>query len=329
MRFRQDPQITSFFISIFWGPLLKNVLVRVDRIMTLADSKVRLQFLAFERSLRAVGCDLPLLVFPYGKDRFDLPRNAEWWDEKEFTSWLEQHKAHALMLKYFCLTQANFAFFDCDICFIEDFRKPLAQQNGFVVADTEASKPGWSSTPELANVLARQTSLWSLRLFNVGHFACDIPLYSRAGLRSTCEKYRETCLDFHMEQPGINLLVGLTGVRVTNLCLPPYNMESTMAIDYPAEWENLWEKGRRPYFIHYAGRCVGRYPIGRIFYDYLSQEERKEWAANEAKTHDSVRWLRVWPWQIRLLNRLVQIIDKRFYVQPRPAAHHAGRQLRR
>ena len=119
--------------------------------MTLADSKVRLQFLAFERSLRAVGCDLPLLVFPYGKDRFDLPRNAEWWDEKEFTSWLEQHKAHALMLKYFCLTQANFAFFDCDICFIEDFRKPLAQQNGFVVADTEAGKPGWSSTPELAN----------------------------------------------------------------------------------------------------------------------------------------------------------------------------------
>ena len=32
-----------------------------------------------ERSLRAVGCDLPLLVIPYDEDLFELPPNAEWW----------------------------------------------------------------------------------------------------------------------------------------------------------------------------------------------------------------------------------------------------------
>jgi hypothetical protein len=302
--------------------------MKIDRIITLASNKVRIQFLAFERSLRAVGCDLPLLVIPYKNDRFDLPPNSEWWYDKDFTSWLQQRNAHPLMVKYLCLAEANYAFFDSDVCFIEDISKPLAHQDGFVVADTEVTKPAFSSTRETADVLARRTSLWSLRLFNVGHFACDIPLYSRTDLQSTCEKYRETCLDCHIEQPGINLLVLLTGVTITNLCLPPYNMESTMAVDYPGAWENIWKEGRRPYFIHYAGRVLGRYPISRIFYHYLTQAERKEWTAIEEQNYNSSRWLRKWPLQIRFLNGLVRMVDKRFFVQPRLSGHHLSKQSR-
>ena len=68
---------------------------------------------------------------------FDLPRNAEWWQKEEFTSWLKENQAHPTMAKYVCLTEANYAYFDTDICFIEDCRTTLAQRTGFVVADTE------------------------------------------------------------------------------------------------------------------------------------------------------------------------------------------------
>jgi hypothetical protein len=55
----------------------------IDRIITMASQGVRIQFLAFKRSLRAVGCDLPLLLIPYDQeDGFDIPRNAEWWQKR-------------------------------------------------------------------------------------------------------------------------------------------------------------------------------------------------------------------------------------------------------
>jgi hypothetical protein len=293
----------------------------IDRIITMASRGVRIPFLAFERSLRAVGCDLPLLVIPYSNDLFDLPPNAEWWQKEELTSWLKEGKAHPAMAKYVCLTEANYAYFDTDVCLIEDFRTTLAHQTGFVVADTELVKYGEASTPELIEVMARETSLWKLRLFNTGHFACDAPLYSLADLKSTCEKYRETCLIFpHHEQPGINLLVLVTGAAITNLCLAPHNMESTMAFDYDfrGDWEDVWKKGRRPYFIHYAGgRAASEFPISRIFLDYLTEPERKEWMAAEEEKNKG-RLQEKWPLQIRVLNGLLKIIDNRFYVQPKP-----------
>jgi hypothetical protein len=105
-------------------------------------------------------------------------------------------------------------------------------------------------------VLSRETSLWPLRLFNTGHFASDTPLYSLADLESTCEKYKETCLlSPHHEQPGINLLALVSGVTFTNLCLPPHNMESTMAIDYAYwdDWEETWTQVGRISFITREG----------------------------------------------------------------------------
>ena len=98
------------------------------------------------------------------------------------------------MAKYICLTEANYAYFDTDICFIEDCRTTLAQLTGFVVADTELIKYGEASTPESMEVLSRETSLWPLRLFNTGHFASDTPLYSLADLESSCEIKRPACL---------------------------------------------------------------------------------------------------------------------------------------
>ena len=294
----------------------------IDRIITMASRNVRIQFLAFERSLRAVGCDLPLLVIPYDdQEGFDLPPNAEWWQKKEFTSWLKESQAHPTMAKYVCLTEANYAYFDSDVCFIEDCRTTLAQQTGFVVADTELIKYGESSTRESMKVLARKTSLWQLKLFNTGHFAADTPLYSLADLESTCEKYKETCLvSPHHEQPGINLLALLSGVAVTNLCLPPHSMESTMAIDYAyrKDWEENWKQGR-PYFIHYAGgRAASQYPISRIFFEYLTEQERMELMAAEEKMKKEARYLQKWPLLVRVLNRLMGIVDRRFYVQPKP-----------
>ncbi|HEU4678140.1 MAG TPA: hypothetical protein VFS35_01385 [Terrimicrobiaceae bacterium] len=288
----------------------------------MASRGVRIQFLAFERSLRAVGCDLPLLVIPYNDELFDLPPNAKWWEKAEFTSWLKKSQAHPTMAKYVCLTEANYAYFDTDICFIEDCRPTLAQQTGFVVADTELMKYGETATSESVEMLARKTSLWQLRLFNTGHFASDTPLYSLTELESTCAKYSKTCLlSPHHEQPGINLLALVSGVAVTNLCLPPHNMESTMAVDYErrTDWENVWKKGRRPYFIHYAGgRADSDFPISKIFFDYLTEAERKEWMAAEEKANKASLHLQTWPLHVRILNRLLKIFDSRFYVQPKP-----------
>jgi hypothetical protein len=161
----------------------------------------------------------------------------------------------------------------------------------------------------------------AVRLFNTGHFASDTPLYSLADLESTCEKYKETCLlSPHHEQPGINLLALVSGVTFTNLCLPPHNMESTMAIDY-AYWGRLGgnlDTGR-PYFIHYAGgRVASQCPISRIFFNFLTESERMELMAAEEETKKEALYLQKWPLLIRVLNRVVGIVDRRFHVQPKP-----------
>ena len=294
--------------------------MNVQKVITLAGQKVKLAFLVFERSLRAAGCDLPLLVIPYGDDLFQLPSNSEWWDSARFASWLRLHKAHPMMAKYRCLTEANYAYFDTDICVVDDFRPVLSHYSSFVVADTEWNKPGWATSPEATAILAEKSSLWMLKLFNAGHFACDRALYSEAEMQSVSERYRDTCLTYpHHDQPGINLLVSLTGVEVTNLCMPPYRMESTMAVDYPGEWEGIWSNGHRPYFVHYAGSALGKnLPINRLYYDFMSKAERKEWDALEEARRNSRRWLEKWPLPVRILNQILRIIDRRFRVQPVP-----------
>jgi hypothetical protein len=294
--------------------------MNLEKVITLASRKVKTPFLVLERSLRQAGCDLPLLVIPYGDDRFDLPSNAEWWDSPGFVSWLRQQKAHPMMAKYRCLTEANYVYFDTDICVLEDFRPILAPYSNFVVADTEWSRPGWATPPEAIAILSQKSSLWMLSLFNAGHFACDRVLYSEAELQSASEKYRQPCIEFpHHDQPGMNVLVSISNVEITNLCLPPYRMESTMAPDYRGDWENVWRKGHRPYFMHYAGSSLTPdIPISRLYYDFMTKAERAEWTAMEEEKKNAKRWLQEWPLPVRMLNQIVRTVDKRFCVQPTP-----------
>jgi glycosyltransferase involved in cell wall biosynthesis len=90
----------------------------------------------------------------------------------------------------------------------------------------------------------------------------------------------DDCLpDPHHEQPGLNMLVFSSGVKITNLTLPPVYMESTWAGDYPDKYEHYWtDSHRKPYLIHWAGtRMDIPRPINQIFYNYLTASEKAEW----------------------------------------------------
>src|SRR4051794_2008877 len=108
--------------------------MQIDKIITLANSKVRLRFLALERSLRETGCKLPLWVIPYDDDRFELPENSIWWEVNEITNWLKSQGAHPMMRKYQCLTVGNYQFVDSDVIFLVNPEHALRQVNGFVTS---------------------------------------------------------------------------------------------------------------------------------------------------------------------------------------------------
>ncbi|HEY1108011.1 MAG TPA: hypothetical protein VGE76_05245, partial [Opitutaceae bacterium] len=231
--------------------------MRLDCIVTLANRAVRLRFLAMERSLRAVGCDLPLKVIPYDDARFDLPARAEWWELPEITRWLTRERAHPLMRKYQCLTLAGYQFVDADVCFLRDPAAVLAPLTGFVTSCGHWHNPAEATTAESRAWFAARSSTWQKTVFNTGQFACDRALYDFATLQARAQsaEFASTCLrlPFH-EQPGINLLVHAAGVPVQNLTLPPWNQQSTWAGDYPGEYARYWKtEPETPYLIHWAG----------------------------------------------------------------------------
>lgn len=261
--------------------------MKIDKIITLANRQVRLRMLAMERSLRAVGCDLPLWIIPYDNDRFDLPPNAMWWEVPEVTEWLARRSARPVMRKYQCLTTSGFQFVDADVCFLRDPIHVLENQHGFVTSCGHWNNPGHTVTLESERYARTQSTIWQSRCFNSGQFACDRQLYTFAELRAMAEDpdCAGTCLQhkFH-EQPGLNLLVWKSGVDVTNLTLPPMNMESTWAGDYPGPYQQYWmDEARQPYLIHWAGtRMDMARPINEIFLNFLTEEERREWDSDVA-----------------------------------------------
>jgi hypothetical protein len=257
--------------------------MQLDKIITLANRPVRLRFLAMERSLRAVGCDLPLLVIPYDGNRFDLPPNATWWEMPGLLAWLKQERAHPTMAKYQCLTVPNYQFVDADVVLLRDPAAVLRAETAFVTSCGHWRDPDQTITPESKQLLRARSTCWPRVIFNTGQYACEPALFTEEQLRAACLDPRNvaTCLrQPHHEQPGINLLVHHSGVAVHNLTLPPTNMESTWAGDYPDEnFTATWQdEARKPYLIHWAG-CdmnTGR-PIDRLFTDYLTQSEQAEW----------------------------------------------------
>jgi len=254
----------------------------LERIISMADSRVRLQFIAMQRSLRATGCTLPIEVIPYSDDLFKLPEGCTWWVNPKIAEWIKAEKAHPTMCKYQCLTVSRYHFTDTDVIFLRNPQEALQEQNGFVTSCTEWNKPEWTYTIESRLLFSRRTSTWQQKVFSTGQFACDQTLYSADDLMKTAQQlaFVETCLRFPIhEQPGLNLLVMETGVPITNLTLPPYRMESSWAGDYPGEYEPFWQDPeRKPYLIHWAGPTLEwSLPINQIFYNFLTREEKSEW----------------------------------------------------
>ena len=256
--------------------------MKLEKIITLANEPVRIRFLAMERSLRAVGCDLPLLVIPYDDRLFDLPPNATWWTTP-LRDWLLGEKAHRMMFKYQCLTTTNYQYVDSDVVFLRDPAKVLENESGFI-----ASCGHWRETEEtvepksLAILKARSTN-WQRNVFNAGQFACNRALYTDETLKQTCldPRYVETCLRFpYNDQPGLVLLANLAGVPIHNLTLPPNFMESTWAEDYDeVDYEDYWrDEAKKPYLIHWAG-CDMWLPrkIDSLFTQYFTPDELAEW----------------------------------------------------
>jgi len=257
--------------------------MQLEKIITLANQPVRLRFLAMERSLRAVGCDLPLQVIPYNENRFTLPANSSWWEMSGILPWLKQQNAHPAMGKYQCLTVSNYHYIDSDAIFLRNPAEVLAKEMGFITSCGHWHNPGETVTSESREILRKKSTIWQRSIFNTGQFACDRALYTESELKAVClePKLVNTCLRFpYHEQPGLVLLVNSTDVPLQNLTLPPIAMESTWAGDYPDEaFESTWHDPRRkPYLIHWAG-CnmnTGR-PIDRLFTDYLTKAEQAEW----------------------------------------------------
>jgi hypothetical protein len=257
--------------------------MRLKHIFSLANAAVRIQFLAMERSLRASGCRLPLLVIPYDDNLFDLPPNASWIADQLLFDWLREHGCHPTMRKYVCLLNENYHFLDADIIVLRNPEEVVAPLTGLVASCTEWGKPQWTYTESSASYFAVRSSTWMRDVFSTGQFAIDRQLYTHDSLYQTAESdsFIDACIRYPLhEQPGINQLVLATDIPRTNLTLPPHAMESTWAGDYPGAYEHLWaDPAKKPYLIHWAGPRtldIDR-PINELFYSFLSAEERREW----------------------------------------------------
>jgi hypothetical protein len=256
--------------------------MELEKVITLANEKVKLPFLAMERSLRATGCDLPLWVMPYDNTRFDLPPNAAWWEVPEVQQLLQEHHSHPMMTKYQCLTTANYQYVDTDVIFLRNPAEILASQEGFITSCSHWGNPEHTYTSDSLKILRGISSCWQTRVFSAGQFACDRRLYRFAELQERCldPHYKDTCLTFPFhDQPGLVLLVNLSGVPIHNLTLPPVSMESTWAGSYEEpDYEHYWtDESRKPYLLHWSGCALADLPVNRLFTNYLTKAERLSW----------------------------------------------------
>ena len=293
--------------------------MKIECAYTMANKKVRLQFLAMERSLRATGFDLPFRVFPYDQNMFDLPKGSEWLSTP-LHQWLTEKKAHPMCCKYYCLTQSSYFFTDTDIVFLRDPTETLSELEGLVVADTEWNKPRYTFTEDTAKFMVKQTSVWLQNVVNAGWFACDRKIYTEVKLREVLgdPATAKTCL-YDTDQTGLVLLLAMAGVKPRNLNLPPYPMESTWAGDYPGEFESLWQDPqRKPFFIHWAGPVLDEdRPINELFYKFLTKGEKEEWLAERAVRLEKNRRAGRWPVGLRVLNAATRVLYPAFHIQPR------------
>jgi hypothetical protein len=259
-----------------------------------------------ERSLRAQGCTLPLLVIPYSDELFTLPPHASWWKDEKLCAWLDAYGAHPMMRKYQCLLTEAYQFVDTDVIFLQNPEEALSPYSGFVTCCGHWRNTDHAVTEEVLRELHTRYERPHERVFNAGQFASQEQLYSFGELQSLAEKqeYRNTTLlfPFH-DQPGMNLLVGIHSTPYTNLTLPPYCLASSWAGDYLRGEAPWWHKEQAPYLMHWAGvPLAGDFSIHTLWRHYL---EKHELAGFEAKEKD----LAYTPFTSRLKTRVKKFIS--------------------
>ncbi len=247
----------------------------------MANASTALRFKAMERSLRAVGCELPLWVIPYDDNKFDLPENATWWEIPELIAWLKDNACRGVYRKYQCLLTANYQFVDADVVFLRNPSEVLFKEIGFIPSCGHWHNPGQTYSAESLIYLKKKSTTWQKSIFNTGQFACSIALYTFEQLKqiASSDEFAPTCLNFKPhEQPGINQLVNASGVSIRNLTLGI--MQSTWAGDYTDEnYRAYWKtEEETPYLIHWAGsRMDVNRPIDELFLKHLTAEEKIKW----------------------------------------------------
>ncbi len=262
--------------------------MKLEKIITVASAPVRLRLLAMVRSLRAVGCELPVWVIPFTDDEADsfvLPEGCEWWPTPEVNDWVTRFGAHPLARRLACFLTENYQFADTDVIFLRNPEEVLRRLDGFVSSCGLWREPGPTVTKQSRALFRRRSTNWQRDVFNAGQFACDRALFAdfdELHRVAHAPEHKETCLSPLGDQPALNLLRLASGVPVRNVTLPPGRMESTSAGDYPdASYERLWtDEESRPYLIHWAGVPMSsRRPIHELFYRYLTPAELDEWHA--------------------------------------------------
>ncbi|WBL26389.1 putative nucleotide-diphospho-sugar transferase [Zunongwangia sp. HGR-M22] len=265
--------------------------MKLEKIITLANAHVKIQFSAMERSLRATGCNLPIWVIPFNDDKFDLPNNSFWWEENQLIEWAKENNIFEMCRKYQCFFTQNYQYVDSDIIFIRNPEEVLKNYEGFISSCTHWNNPDHTYNAQTKQYFKSKSTIWQNSIFNAGQFACDKALYTLEGLKETSSgTFKETLLDkinIYKDQVAINLLVSLSNVKVTNLTLPPTNMQSTWAGDYvESNFEELYwrDEDHKPYIIHWAG--VPKFlklPVNKYFTKFLNPREYKEWLDYIAK----------------------------------------------
>lgn len=239
-----------------------------------------------ERSLRATGCNLPLYIIPYNEDRFELPRNAHWLNNRQLYAWLETNNAWPACRKYACFLEKDFLYVDSDVCFLSTPESALKSIDGFVTSCTHWNNPNHTATSESHKTLQNISTTWQKSCFNSGQWACDQQLFENTSQLIQFVESRPEVNTLLKEtkkwkdQPAINLLVNLSEVPITNLTLPPHCMESTWAGDYTRRGDDarFWgDPKTKPFLIHWAGTpYTKKHAISSILSPYISEEESKQ-----------------------------------------------------
>lgn len=259
--------------------------MRLEKIITLANQKSRLRFLAMVRSLRKTGCELPVLVIPYDDNRFDLPENCTWWEQPPIAEWINGNGLWPAFKKIQCFSEKNYQFVNSDIVFLKNPEQVLQNLQGFITSCLHWNNTDHTTTDETIVAYKSRSTTWQKLVFNSGQWACDTILYpDPQALISYCENnFRETLFSknyLYKDQAGINILVLMSNVRITNITLPPHDMESTWAGDYTRnDFETYWsDPAKMPYLIHWAGCDMqADRPIDSLFLRYLTADETKQW----------------------------------------------------